>query len=45
MTIDELIEELENARDDLGGHAEVRIAYQQNYPLRGTIARVTAPDR
>jgi hypothetical protein len=44
MTIDDLISELEQARDELGGHAEVRVAYQQNYPLRGTIARMTVPD-
>lgn len=43
-TIDDLISELEEAREQLGGHAQVRIAYQQSYPLRGTIARVTVPD-
>jgi hypothetical protein len=44
MTIDELIAELEDARETLGGQASVRIAYQQNYPLRGTVAAVTVPD-
>lgn len=44
MTLDELIQELESAREDLGGDAEVRIAYQENYPLRGTVARVTVPE-
>ena len=44
MTIDELISELEDARAELSGSAEVRIAYQQAYPLRGTIARVTVPE-
>jgi hypothetical protein len=43
MTIDELISELEEARDELGGEAEVRVAYQQNYPLRGAVAAVTVP--
>jgi hypothetical protein len=43
MTIDQLIEELEAARDDLGGNAEVRIAYQENWPLRGAVAAVTLP--
>lgn len=44
MTIDELISELEEARESLGGQAGVRVAYQPSYPLRGTIARVTVPD-
>ena len=43
MTIDELIEELESARDDLGGDAEIRIAYQPGWPLRATVASVTVP--
>lgn len=37
MTIDELIELAENARQDLGGHAQVRIAYQPGYPLRAAL--------
>lgn len=41
MTLDELIERLGEARDDLGGQAEVRVAYQPSWPLRGTIASVT----
>lgn len=44
MTIDDLIAELEDARENLGGDAEVRVAYQENYPLRGTVARVTVPE-
>ncbi len=44
MTLDEMISELEDAREDLGGDAEVRVAYQPNYPLRGTVAAVTVPD-
>jgi hypothetical protein len=43
MTIDEMIEELESARDDLGGDAPVRIAYQPSWPLRATVASVTVP--
>jgi len=43
MNIDEMIQQLEEARDDLGGDAEVRIAYQPNWPLRGTVAAVTVP--
>ncbi len=43
-TIDDLIAELEEARETLGGDAEVRVAYQPNWPLRGTIARVTVAE-
>lgn len=43
MTINDLIEELEIARDELGSQAEVRVAYQRHYPLRGTVAAVTVP--
>ena len=43
MTIDDLIAELEEARDALGGEAEVRIAYQPSWPLRATVAHVTVP--
>ena len=32
MTIDELIELAAEAREDLGGDAQVRIAYQPGYP-------------
>lgn len=44
MTIDELIEMASDARDQLGGDAEVRIAYQPNYPLRGDLVAVTVPE-
>jgi len=44
MTIDEMIRELEDAREDLGGDAQVRIAYQPSYPLRGTVDRITVPE-
>lgn len=43
MTIDHLIAELEQAREDLGGDAEVRIAYQQHYPMRLTVQHLTVP--
>ena len=44
MTIDMLIEALNDAREDMGGATEIRIAYQPSWPLRGTIARVTVPE-
>jgi len=42
MTLGELIESLEDLRDnsDEGSEMEVRIAYQRNYPLAGTVAGV-----
>ncbi len=43
MTIDELIELAENAREDLGGDAQVRIAYQPGYPRRAALCCVTVP--
>ena len=43
MTIDELIELAAEAREDLGGNAQVRIAYQPGYPLRATLSCVTIP--
>jgi hypothetical protein len=44
MTIDELLEELDNAKDAMGGATEIRIAYQPRWPLRGKIANVCIPD-
>jgi hypothetical protein len=44
MAIDQLIEAATEARDELGGDAEIRVAYQQNYPLRGTLQTVTVPE-
>lgn len=44
MNIDQLIEQLEDARDDMGGETEVRVAYQPSWPLRGTLAAVTVPN-
>jgi hypothetical protein len=37
MTLNELIERLEDYRDDLGGDAEVRLMTQQNWPFENTI--------
>ena len=37
MTINELIERLEEYRDDLGGEAEVRLMTQQNWPFENGI--------
>lgn len=43
LTIDEMIEQLEDARTELGGQAQIRVAYQRNYPLYGTLDAVTVP--
>ena len=43
MTIDELIELVSEAREDLGGDAEVRIASQPGWPRRAALACVTVP--
>ena len=37
MTINELIERLEEYRDDLGGDADVRLMTQQNWPFENDI--------
>ncbi|MEQ8789495.1 MAG: hypothetical protein RIC55_24585 [Pirellulaceae bacterium] len=37
MTIDELIERLEEYRDAIGGDAEVRLMTQQNWPFENEI--------
>ena len=37
MTINELIERLEEYRDDMGGDAEVRLMTQQNWPFENGI--------
>jgi len=42
MTIDELIERLEEYRDDLGGDTEVRLMTQQNWPFENTVAGVAS---
>jgi hypothetical protein len=43
VTIDQLIELARDAREDLGGGAQVRIAYQRGYPLRAALGYVTVP--
>jgi len=37
MTIDELIERLEDYRDEIGGDAEVRLMTQSNWPFENEI--------
>jgi hypothetical protein len=41
MTIDELIDLAGEAREDLGGDAQVRIACQRGYPVRAALQYVT----
>jgi hypothetical protein len=43
LTIDELIGLAQDAREGLGGDAQVRIAYQPGYPLRTALEYVTVP--
>jgi hypothetical protein len=43
MTIDELIALAGEAREDLGGDAQVRIAFQPGYPVRAALQYVTIP--
>jgi hypothetical protein len=43
MTIDELIDLAAEAREELGGDAQVRIAYQPGYPIRAALRYVTIP--
>ena len=44
MTLDELIEELEEMRDNFGGETLVRGVFQPNYPLIAQIETVTMFD-
>ena len=37
MTIDELIERLEEYRDEIGGDAEVRLMTQSSYPFENAV--------
>ncbi len=37
MTLNELIERLEEYRDEMGGDAEVRLMTQQNWPFENAI--------
>ena len=43
MTLDELMELASEARENLGGDAEVRIATQPGWPLRAALACVAIP--
>ena len=38
MTIDELMERLEEYREELGGDTEVRLMTQQNWPFENMVA-------
>ena len=42
MTINDLIERLEQYRDELGGQCEVRLMTQQNWPFENRICGVTS---
>ena len=43
MTIAELIERLEDLREQVGDDCEVRLATQPNYPLEYAIGEVATP--
>ena len=42
MTINELIEMLEDCREEAGGDAEVRLMTQQSYPLEANLRGVVS---
>jgi hypothetical protein len=42
MTIDELIERLEEYRDNVGGDAEVRLMTQQSWPFQNAVCGATS---
>lgn len=42
MTLDELIEQLREHRDNLGGDVEVRLMTQPNWPFENTVAGVVS---
>jgi hypothetical protein len=44
MTLGELIERLEELRDDVGADAEVRLMTQPNWPFENSIRGVTTAD-
>lgn len=44
MTIDQLIERLEEYRDVLGGDTEVRLMTQQNWPFENSIRGVCSDE-
>ena len=44
MTLNELIERLEEYREDLGGDVEVRLMTQQNWPFENAIAGLASAE-
>lgn len=40
MTLGELIEKLENLKDEMGEDTEVRLAQQPNYPMQHAVGRI-----
>ena len=44
MTIDDLIERLEEYRDEIGGDAEVRLMTQSHWPFENTIYGLASGD-
>jgi hypothetical protein len=42
MTLNELIERLEELRDEVSGNTPIRGAFQPNYPLVADVAAITA---
>lgn len=43
MTLDDLISLLEDAREEVGGEAEIACAFQPTYPLRATLRGIVTP--
>lgn len=44
MTVNEMIERLQDVAEDGFGECELRLAFQPNWPLQFTIAGITIPD-
>ena len=44
MTIDELIERLEDYRDELGGDTEIRLMTQQNWPFENDVVGLVSTE-
>lgn len=44
MTVNEMIERLQEAADDGFGECEVRLAFQPSWPLQFTVAGIATPD-
>lgn len=43
MTLDQLIELLEDAREEVGGEAAIMCAFQPSYPLRADLRGIVTP--